>query len=121
MKKRPWYIWFSLPAFIALWGDTIRRIMVVPKGSLNIANDSKRLSLWARAIGHMFSSMLILTLPLLAISLLFELIVGKIPELQLILVAIFFTVFYLIGVFVAYRFVIWREKNLPKKNNQDNK
>ena len=122
VKKKPWYIWLSIPAFILLWGDSSRRIMF-GKPYYNI-NDGHKINLGARFWGNTFIlwvGHLMILLPIFAM--LMSRINRAAPSLSLITEWTTFILAYLLGVYITYKHAIWREKNIPHylrpSENQD--
>jgi len=112
-KNSPWYIWFSVFAFIFLWSDTTRRLKL---------NRSYR-SIWYRALGNAFKLWLCyIILPIPIIGFIIDRVFIRLSSPEsfiyewapvLILIPI-----YLGGVYVAYKHFIWRSKNMPHLNEQ---
>ena len=106
-RNKPWYIWFSIFALALLMGDTSRRIKVL----------RENIGLWNRACKNFFKlCILYIILPIFLLSgltSLFLRMVGEDPFAQDIIMSIVFLVIYLLGVYAAYKHVVWRDKNIP--------
>ena len=49
-NKKTWYVWFSLLAFMYLWGDTSRRIKYTKRGRKEGGYE-----LWSKACNNFFA------------------------------------------------------------------
>ena len=114
--KAPWYIWFSAPAFLLLWGDTSRRIKVFGKSyDRSVKNATyDRFILWNRAVlvaaklwGGYF---MFATFAVAYISGIIFQYFGLPPGYGAMPALIYM---YLMGVYITRKLYFWRKKNIP--------
>ena len=102
---KPWYIWFSIPALLLLWGDTSRRIKVLKDNNLER---------WTKACWNLCKiSVLVIVLPLFISGHLISIITGDMvaePLMQEIIASILLIQLYFQGVISAHRHAAWRKK-----------
>ena len=116
MKKGPWYIWLSIPAFMLLpFFDTSRRVLSHERKNKISKLDKE--SVWFKLTGHLLGTWLVFVmLPAFLLGHLFYQIAGYF-EAGSLLAGIFgnllWAVLYFAGVYATYRHVLWREKNIP--------
>ena len=107
--KKPWYIWLSLLAFALLWGDTAIRIKAT--------KTPENFDLWTSACGNSIKLFLFYIIgPLILFSVSTPLIFGEAgegPILSTILPLLLLALLYFLGVYITYKHVIWRKKNIP--------
>jgi len=107
MNKKPWYIWFSIFAFIVLWADMARRVKLSPKNS----------GLWSRASLNTIKYFLVYAIAPMVVTLyLLYFTVGRnlsedSAALELVY-AVVLVVLYLGGICAAYKLSVWRKTNL---------
>ena len=110
-NTKPWYIWFSLVAFVILWGDTARRIKVMKGGYWD------NFDLWLRACGMSFKLWVLhLFVPLAVLASLANYLLRDVPEESLvpeIVMLMILLVIYFLNVYSTYKLVLWRNKNIP--------
>lgn len=103
MKIKYWYAWLSIPSFIVLWLVTIFQLNL-----RSLIKTTYGLNLWLRCIGEFFFCMGIIMIPTILLSVVFDEL--GISASEVAIVASNF-VFYLLGVYAAFRFAKWREEN----------
>ena len=118
--KKPWYIWLSILGFVLIWGYIVIHLKVWnPKISSN--SDFDNLTLWSRACGNFFKLIIFYFLIIGGLSsYLVDFLMNRMVEffgievvfLTDIIESINFATFYFLGVYISYRLVIWREKNM---------
>ena len=114
MKSKPWFVWFSVLAFIAIWADTSRKILHSKNKFFDFANDSMRLNIWFSALWNAFSSLLGLIISVILLGVVFSYLSLAFPFITKALVVVLNLTLYLLGVFITYRHIEWRKKNLVK-------
>ena len=109
--KKPWYIWFSVVAFMLLSGDTARRIKFSPKN----------VGLWNRASIHIMKlwGFYVMFIPIclaIILGLVLEAILsngvveGSIVEAVVIYIVLL--AIYCMGIYATYRHSKWRNENI---------
>jgi len=114
MTNKPWYIWFSIFAFLVLWSDTTRKLKYT----------REYLGLWYRATGNLLklSCVYILFIPIASTMLLGYLAEGLSRLLSIevsnqyivdnIFASIIFIFIYFGGVYATYRHALWRREHI---------
>ena len=115
MKRAPWYIWFSIFAYIILIIDTHIRIARHSSKCQDAAIGSP--SLQSKATKSFWTvGILVLVLPTLAFML-FLILLENIFGIDSIWARMVDTLppifFYLAGICATYRYALWRTKNIP--------
>ena len=112
MKKKPGYIWLSIPAFMILVANSNYRISKYTRKNKISKFDDR--SAWTRFVTHMWGQMFVrLLLPTIFVMILFHLnetrwgILGTTNAEMVQFICV-----YLLGVYIAYKHVQWREKNI---------
>ena len=95
---RPWYIWFSFLSLIILWADTAWCVMIVCKN-----RDTMN-----RAIVYLFK---LIAVYYILPSMLLILISSIEPLRSVPNMLLHIPLIYLQGVYITYRFSIWRKEN----------
>ena len=117
MKKRPWFIWLSIPALALLaFGDTARRIFFTKKER----EDGKWIRFWRHIMGLWIGVVL---LPMFIFLTLSNQIGGHFETGSFgarILQILYYVVLYFAGVYAAYRHALWREENLVSVRKYSN-
>jgi len=113
MKRKPWYIWLSLPAFVLLILDTGRRSVSYERKNKISVLDGK--SVWFIFVGNAFALIFLLFIvPSFLFTTLFRLnetywgIIGTTGAEVIDFIRV-----YLCGVYATYRHVQWRDKHMP--------
>ena len=110
--KKPWYIWLSLPAFMILWGDTVRRLMT--SKNKDIIGKGLVFNMWLKALGNMFAIVICcLMLPML----LFAVLLNATASNGIVYVVVSYSALiclYFLGVYATYRHAFWRENNISQ-------
>lgn len=124
MKQKPWYIWFSIPAFLMLAVDTMWKVLYSIKNPLRPLKTNYDLNLWLKVIGQLFFNMTILIIvPMILVLHFFEYLASIAPDLLQTLEFMQLLILYVFGVCAAYRQEMWRRKNISKvakdKNHGD--
>ncbi len=114
MKQKPWYIWFSVPAFLILTTDTMWKVLYSKKNPLKTLKTTYDLDLWLKLMGQMFINMVIIIVPMILVLNLFGYFGSIVPDLLLILEFVQLVILYVLGVCAAYRQEVWRRKNISK-------
>ena len=115
MKKKPWYIWLSFYAFIALAFNTMVRITFSESSS---THDKSSIKIGAHLCTIMFATLG----PLAMLSILLyntPIRDSWIPTTTVLV----FVYMYFAGVYATYSHVCWRDKNIPhllKKKDNNN-
>jgi len=111
-KKKPWYVWLSVFAFVYLASDTSTRVLYYEKKNKIKVVDST--SLWFATFGHLFYLWIVfIIIPGFFSSILInqaDIYFGK--PISLIINIIALIILYLLGVHVTDKHFIWREKNI---------
>jgi len=110
MKKKPWYIWLSFPAFMFLAGDSQHRISKYAKKNKNFSRLDNQASLTGNILGLVFLRLLLPASVLLYVYHLNETrweVLGTTSA-----EVIQFICIYVLGVHIAYKHVQWREKHI---------
>ena len=110
MKKQPWYIWFSIPAFGFLFLDTAIRVCFREK------KDTTDI-MWLRALGNIMGlTIVVIALPMTLVgqlALLVESHFGRDSFFATAVRIILWISLYFLGVYATYRHELWRRKNIP--------
>jgi len=115
MRKKPWYIWLSVPALLVLSFTTAGYVSRYEKvHNIGIFNSS---SFYWKARGNSFLLILVvIMLPLAFFMLIFlaaEYYAGRGSFFAILVNGIMLIFLYLSGVYATYRHVQWRERNIP--------
>ena len=115
MKRKPWYIWFSLPAFLILAVDSMWKVLYAKKNTLNPLKMNYDLDLWLNVIRQLFFNMIIIIMvPMILVLYLFGYLGSIVPDLLQILEFVQLLILYILGVCAAYRQEMFRRKNVAK-------
>ncbi len=115
MKQKPWYIWFSIPAFLILAVETMWKVLYSEKNPLKPLKANYDLNLWLKVIGQLFLNMIIIIIvPMILVLYLFEYLGNIAPDLLQTLKFVQLLILYVLGVCAAYRQEMWRRKNISK-------
>ena len=107
---KPWYIWLSIFTFIFMWVDTARRIKLTKK--LEVDFDAQ--GLWLKALGNFFWLWgFFIMIPVVLFSQLQSFADTSFGSIWSNIISISILIcMYLLGVFIAYKHLAWREKNI---------
>ncbi len=107
MKRKPWYIWFSIFAFVILWATT--------EGDFESTwKDKHKFNLWLKALGNGIKLMILFFIfPIAIFPIAFEHLTPLFPQLIPAREYIEIGILYFVGVYITYRLAFWRAKNMP--------
>ena len=110
-NKKTWYIWFSLLAFMFLWGDTSRRIKYTKRGRKEGGYE-----LWSKACNNFFRmGCFYFFLPIIITSIFANIILWIFSNNQMvgeILSFFIFIIIYLSGIVITDKHKQWRDENI---------
>jgi|GEM_PF-4083335 len=113
MSKNTWYIWISLPAFFILWMNSLIKILSANKKVIDYINKPDTVNLWFSFMGQTFVSIVALFMfPVIIMGVFFGIITQQFPNIEFILEIGQLIILYLLGVYIAYKHVLWRKKNI---------
>ena len=115
MNKRPWCIWFSLLAFAILCADTMWRALYYKKMPFEPLKTNSGVNLWLRVIGEIFfNAGIVIMVPMILLLNLFGYLGNRVPELIRLLQVVQLLILYVLGVYAAYRLIVWRRANISQ-------
>lgn len=110
LKKRPWYIWFSILAGLILIIDSSWRILFSSKEQYE--QKYMKSVLVINSNGQMLLFTIRIMIPLILLTILYELLGENNIELRLLVSFMQIPVAYFSGVYATYKFSEWRQKHL---------